>query len=444
MYFNDIKNLLQHLGLIKQINNQDYLEKIAILFFGTKDLILKYFPFFQCTIIIEDSNFSLKRQEFNIIDNIFNVINEFNKIYKMLALNPDDFKNSPELPDRLKQHHKIFENCIFSMFYNYDFFQYRHSKITFTNNSIHFDFPLLNKSQMHSIYIAPKNCFKNILLKINTFQQYDDILSLDTTDNENQRNTILYENLVYINNNYLVLQRPNYFYIKLQNKANLNSIIRSHLINCIKTFLISSINHDSVLNLNIFNLFPELINSYMKFSDNSQNDVNTQIKILLALKKLQNNCLLSSLHQNDAIFLNDVIYNLKSPLYLKKSTLPRKTRTLIPKSQENTKLTTVKNSSIIAPNLSIKNSIKIPLKLRNKIKKLSKREVNYENVTSIILDLCHLQPMTIPEIAYYIKRNPRYISTYISKLRVQNKLLLFYPNIKNHPQQKYISNNPII
>jgi len=79
----------------------------------------------------------------------------------------------------------------------------------------------------------------------------------------------------------------------------------------------------------------------------------------------------------------------------------------------------------------------IPQSLQKRIDRLGKK-ANKTEVMGIVIELCKLTPLSIPEIANIIHRNSTYIKQNIIRpLRIQGFLEYTIPDMVNHPGQKY-------
>lgn len=83
-----------------------------------------------------------------------------------------------------------------------------------------------------------------------------------------------------------------------------------------------------------------------------------------------------------------------------------------------------------------------PQEILERIKDLNKREHDKGKVESIITDLCKLKPWKASEIAAYFNKEEAYFKRkYLSTLIAEKKLKYLHPEMINHPEQAYITNN---
>ena len=83
-----------------------------------------------------------------------------------------------------------------------------------------------------------------------------------------------------------------------------------------------------------------------------------------------------------------------------------------------------------------------PLEILERIKALNKREHDQGKVEGIIIDLCSIKPWKAGEIAGYFQKGETYIKRkYLSKMIAQKKLKYLHPEMLNHPEQAYLTNN---
>ena len=83
-----------------------------------------------------------------------------------------------------------------------------------------------------------------------------------------------------------------------------------------------------------------------------------------------------------------------------------------------------------------------PLKILDRIKALNKREHDKGKIETIILDLCNLRAMKASEIAGYFQKEESYFKRkYLSNLISEKRLKYLHPEMINHPEQAYLTNN---
>jgi ATP-dependent DNA helicase RecG len=79
----------------------------------------------------------------------------------------------------------------------------------------------------------------------------------------------------------------------------------------------------------------------------------------------------------------------------------------------------------------------LPLELVNSLKKIGKR-ASVKEVQSVILQLCSLAPLRLPELVDILHRDADHIrKRYLSKMLEQDELEYTFPDVPNHPQQAY-------
>ncbi len=79
----------------------------------------------------------------------------------------------------------------------------------------------------------------------------------------------------------------------------------------------------------------------------------------------------------------------------------------------------------------------LPLELVNSLKKIGKR-ASVKEVQSVILQLCGLAPLRLPELVDILQRDADHIrKRYLSKMLEQGELEYTFPDVPNHPQQAY-------
>ena len=83
-----------------------------------------------------------------------------------------------------------------------------------------------------------------------------------------------------------------------------------------------------------------------------------------------------------------------------------------------------------------------PLKILDRIKALNKREHDKGKIETIILDLRNLRAMKASEIAGYFQKEESYFKRkYLSNLISEKRLKYLHPEMINHPEQAYLTNN---
>ena len=84
----------------------------------------------------------------------------------------------------------------------------------------------------------------------------------------------------------------------------------------------------------------------------------------------------------------------------------------------------------------------LPQEILEKIEQLNKREHDSEKVKNIILDLCAIRAMKAIEIAGYLNKGEGYVKRkYLSEMIEEKKLKYLHPEMINHPEQAYLTNN---
>jgi ATP-dependent DNA helicase RecG len=77
-----------------------------------------------------------------------------------------------------------------------------------------------------------------------------------------------------------------------------------------------------------------------------------------------------------------------------------------------------------------------------RISSLHKREHDRAKVEAIIMDLCEWKPLKASEIAGYFQREESYFKRkYLSDMIAEKKLKYLHPEMVNHPEQAYLTNN---
>ncbi|MEI6048817.1 MAG: ATP-binding protein [Bacteroidota bacterium] len=83
-----------------------------------------------------------------------------------------------------------------------------------------------------------------------------------------------------------------------------------------------------------------------------------------------------------------------------------------------------------------------PNEILERIEQLNQREHDSEKVKSIILDLCAIRAMKAIEIAGYLNKGEGYVKRkYLSNMIAEKKLKYLHPEMINHPEQAYLTNN---
>lgn len=99
----------------------------------------------------------------------------------------------------------------------------------------------------------------------------------------------------------------------------------------------------------------------------------------------------------------------------------------------------VAGNGLSAPVLEIST---LPNEILERIEQLNQREHDIENVISIILDLCAICAMKAIEIASYLNKGEGYVKRkYLSDMIADKKLKYLHPEMINHPEQAYLTNN---
>ena len=76
---------------------------------------------------------------------------------------------------------------------------------------------------------------------------------------------------------------------------------------------------------------------------------------------------------------------------------------------------------------------------------LGRRVSNKESMERAILELCAEKPMSLYELAGLLRRTPNYIRTRYLKSMIERGILRYlYPEMVNHPNQKYVATNTVI
>jgi len=84
----------------------------------------------------------------------------------------------------------------------------------------------------------------------------------------------------------------------------------------------------------------------------------------------------------------------------------------------------------------------LPQEILERINQLNQREHDSEKVKNIILDLCAIRAMKAIEIARYLNKGEGYVKRkYLSDMIAEKKLKYLHPEMVNHPEQAYLTNN---
>jgi ATP-dependent DNA helicase RecG len=84
----------------------------------------------------------------------------------------------------------------------------------------------------------------------------------------------------------------------------------------------------------------------------------------------------------------------------------------------------------------------LPNEILERIEQLNQREHDIEKVISIILDMCAIRAMKAIEIASYLNKGEGYVKRkYLSDMIADKKLKYLHPEMINHPEQAYLTNN---
>lgn len=84
----------------------------------------------------------------------------------------------------------------------------------------------------------------------------------------------------------------------------------------------------------------------------------------------------------------------------------------------------------------------LPNEIRERIEQLNQREHDSEKVKSIILDICAIRAIKALEIAAYLDKGEGYVKRkYLREMIAEKKLKFLHPEMTNHPEQAYLTNN---
>lgn len=84
----------------------------------------------------------------------------------------------------------------------------------------------------------------------------------------------------------------------------------------------------------------------------------------------------------------------------------------------------------------------LPKEILERIEQLNQREHDIEKVKSIILDMCAIRVMKAIVIAAYLNKGEGYVKRkYLSDMIADKKLKYLHPEMINHPEQAYLTNN---
>jgi len=80
--------------------------------------------------------------------------------------------------------------------------------------------------------------------------------------------------------------------------------------------------------------------------------------------------------------------------------------------------------------------------LITKIRNLSVRENDSAKIKEIIKEICTIRPYKRIEIAAILKKSEKHISrNYLKPMLGNNELRFLHPEMINHPEQAYLTNN---
>lgn len=86
----------------------------------------------------------------------------------------------------------------------------------------------------------------------------------------------------------------------------------------------------------------------------------------------------------------------------------------------------------------------LPKEIVGRIEQLNQREHDTEKIKTIILDMCAFRAMKAIEIAAHLNRGEGYLKRkYLRELIAERKLKYLYPEMINHPEQAYQTNNHV-
>jgi len=84
----------------------------------------------------------------------------------------------------------------------------------------------------------------------------------------------------------------------------------------------------------------------------------------------------------------------------------------------------------------------LPSEIQFKISELKERESNSLKLKEVIKSICHIRPFKLVEIASLLQKGDNYLSRKYLKPMIDSAELRFqYPEMINHPDQAYITNN---
>lgn len=87
-------------------------------------------------------------------------------------------------------------------------------------------------------------------------------------------------------------------------------------------------------------------------------------------------------------------------------------------------------------------STELPLDIKEELKNLGSR-ISPSKAMDLILRLCKIKSLKLPELAYLLKRTPHYVRLhYLMPLIKTGELEYFFPHHPNHPQQAYKTKKP--
>ena len=86
----------------------------------------------------------------------------------------------------------------------------------------------------------------------------------------------------------------------------------------------------------------------------------------------------------------------------------------------------------------------LPENIKLEIKNLGKRVNDTENINKIILDICSIKPFKSTELATILGKREDYIKRkFLSEMIATKHLKYLHPEMLNHPEQAYLTNNRI-
>lgn len=72
-----------------------------------------------------------------------------------------------------------------------------------------------------------------------------------------------------------------------------------------------------------------------------------------------------------------------------------------------------------------------------------KKKLKADVLDGIVVDLCRIRDFERSEIAHLIERDETYVRTILTRLVKSGRLKMKYPEMPNHPRQKYVAQSVV-